>query len=505
MPAVKAVSAPSNFLSGLFAVTETLNRQNFPGAQYPNRIMQFGEGNFLRAFVDWQIDLLNEHTDLNAGVCIIRPIDFDGIPLLDTQDGLYTTVIRGINEHGEAVETTRLIRSVNREIPVYKAFDEYMALAKDADIRFIFSNTTEAGIAYNPEDQLTDKPASSFPAKLTQWLHARYEHFEGAVDKGLVIIPCELIDYNGEKLKEIVLQYADLWQLEAGFVEWIHSANTFCSTLVDRIVTGHPRDEHQALQEKVGYRDSFMTTAEYFYLFVIQGPEWLAEEMKLDQLPLNIKIVDNIRPYKERKVAILNGAHTAMVPLAYLAGIDTVGETLQDELLSGYVETLISQEIIPALDLPQDELESFAQDVLQRFRNPYIRHELISISLNSMTKCATRLLPQLLRQIEEHGKVPELMSLAFAAQLFFYRGLRGAETIPLNDDRFWLETFASLWKSHAQQEMTTHNLVKEVLAAEAHWGADLSQKPELVEQISRQLDSLMQQGIRPTIAQALGQ
>ena len=481
-----------------------LNRQDFSGAQYPTRIMQFGEGNFLRAFIDWQIDQLNEHTDLNAGITIIRPIDFDGIPLLNTQDGLYTTVIRGIDESGKTVENTRLIRSVNREIPLYKAFDEYMALAKDPEIRFIFSNTTEAGIAFCGDDKLTDAPASSFPAKLTQWLFARYQHFAGAEDKGLVIIPCELIDSNGDKLKDIILQYSELWQLEGGFVQWLNNANTFCSTLVDRIVTGHPRGEHESLQEKAGYRDDFMVTAEYFYLFVIQGPQWLAEELKLNQLPLNIKMVDDIRPYKERKVAILNGAHSAMVPLAYLAGIDTVGETLGDELFAGYVEALIYKEIIPALDLPKEELESFAHDVIQRFRNPYIRHELVSISLNSMTKFVTRLLPQLIKQCEMTNKVPELMSLAFAAQCLFYRGVRGEETIAINDTGFWMDKFAELWKAVEEQQLTIDELVEQVFAVEKHWGSDLNKLNGFTEQVSQQLDKLMTNGVRETVRQALG-
>lgn len=480
-----------------------LNRKNRPGTVYPTKIMQFGEGNFLRAFVDWQIDQLNEQTDLNAGITVIRPIDFDGLPLLNDQDGLYTTVIRGIDESGAPVEHTRLIRSVNDEIPVYQNFDQFLSLAKEPQLQFIFSNTTEAGIAFNAEDQLGDQPASSFPAKLTQWLLTRYKHFSGALDKGLFIIPCELIDYNGEKLKEIVLRYCDIWQLESSFIDWVNEANTFCSTLVDRIVTGHPREEHQALQDKVGYNDQFMVTGEYFYLFVIQGPESLRQALRLDQCNLNIKIVDDIRPYKERKVAILNGAHTAMVPLAYLAGIETVGETMTDELMAGYVESLIFREIIPALDLPKPELESFAHDVIKRFQNPYIKHQLISISLNSMTKFATRLLPQLLKQIEKTGQVPKLMSLALAAQCLFYRGKRGEEVIELQDSPFWLEQFASLWQQFDSGSADLTTLVNNILSVKEHWGEDLSQIPGLSESISSHLSALMTEGVRQTVSKQL--
>ncbi|EOZ2932010.1 tagaturonate reductase, partial [Enterobacter hormaechei] len=275
----------------------TLNRRDFPGAHYPERIIQFGEGNFLRAFVDWQIDLLNEHTNLNAGVVIVRPIQSDFPPSLSTQDGLYTTIIRGLNEQGEAVSDARLIRSVNREISVYSQYDEFLKLAHNPDMRFVFSNTTEAGISYHAGDKFDDAPAVSYPAKLTRLLFERFTHFNGAADKGWIIIPCELIDYNGDALRELVLRYAQEWALPAAFIAWLNDANTFCSTLVDRIVTGYPRDEVAELEAGLGYHDSFLDTAEHFYLFVIQGPKSLAAELRLDKYPLNVLIVDDIKPY----------------------------------------------------------------------------------------------------------------------------------------------------------------------------------------------------------------
>lgn len=222
---------------------KTLNRRDFPGAQYPERIIQFGEGNFLRAFVDWQIDLLNEHTDLNSGVVVVRPIETSFPPSLSTQDGLYTTIIRGLNEKGEAVSDARLIRSVNREISVYSEYDEFLKLAHNPEMRFVFSNTTEAGISYHAGDKFDDAPAVSYPAKLTRLLFERFSHFNGALDKGWIIIPCELIDYNGDALRELVLRYAQEWALPEAFIQWLDQANSFCSTLVDRIVTGYPCDE----------------------------------------------------------------------------------------------------------------------------------------------------------------------------------------------------------------------------------------------------------------------
>jgi len=482
---------------------QVLNRQNFNKNKYPTKIMQFGEGNFLRAFVDWQIDILNETTPLNAGIAVIRPIDYDALPLLNVQDGLYTTIIRGLNEQGEAVADHRIISSINEEIPVYKDFDKYMALAENPELSIIFSNTTEAGIEYISTDKITDAPAKAFPAKLTQWLHHRFEFFNGSSESGIVIIPCELIDYNGEKLKEIVLQYCQLWQLGDEFINWLNDANDFCSTLVDRIVTGFPRDEHQALQEQLGYQDNFMVTAEHFHLFVIQGPAHLAELLCLEGTKLNIKIVDDISPYKQRKVAILNGAHTAMVPLAYMANIDAVGQALAEPLFERYLSELIFNEIIPTLSLPEDELKAFASDVLNRFRNPYIHHLLMAISLNSMTKLKTRLLPQLLEFVKDQQAVPKMMAMAIAGQLLFFKGERAGEKIALSDSEQWLSLFAQLWSDHDNNAIAVVDLVKEVLGAQWHWEQDLNDIPGLTGQVSGYLQAMLTLGVNQVLSQAL--
>ncbi|MDG0797764.1 tagaturonate reductase [Pectobacterium punjabense] len=483
---------------------QTLNRRNFPGRQHPDRVIQFGEGNFLRAFVDWQLDLLNEHTDLDAGIVIVRPIDSDFPPALDTQDGLYTTIIRGLNEQGEAVREPRLIRSVNREINVYRQFDDYLALAHDPNIRFVFSNTTEAGISYHAEDRLSDAPPVSFPAKLTRLLYERFCHFDGAADKGWVLLPCELIDYNGVALKELVLRYAAQWELTPTFTAWLNDHNTFCSTLVDRIVTGYPRAEVEALQQEMGYQDTFWDTAEHFYLFVIQGPQWLAEELRLNKLDLNVRIVDDIKPYKERKVAILNGAHTALVPVAFLAGLDTVGESMDDALIGKFVEKTIAEEIVPVLDLPHDELTSFAQAVLSRFRNPFIQHQLLSISLNGMTKFRTRILPQLLTYRERHGELPARLTFALAALIAFYRGERSGEgdalqTYPLQDDAHWLERYSSLWAGVKENTVSLAELVDVVLRDADHWEQDLTQVPGLAAQVTEQLQTIVERGMRAAV------
>ena len=477
----------------------TLNRRDFPGAHYPERIIQFGEGNFLRAFVDWQIDLLNEHTDLNAGVVIVRPIQSDFPPSLSTQDGLYTTIVRGLNEQGEAVSEARLIRSVNREISVYDDYGAFLKLAHNPDMRFVFSNTTEAGISYHAGDSVDDAPAVSYPAKLTRLLFERFSHFNGAADKGWIIIPCELIDYNGDALRELVLRYAQEWALPQAFIQWLNDANSFCSTLVDRIVTGYPRDEVTSLEAQLGYHDGFIDTAEHFYLFVIQGPKSLAAELRLAKYPLNVPIVDDIHPYKERKVAILNGAHTALVPVAFQAGLDTVGEAMNDAEICAFVEKAIYEEIIPVLDLPREELESFASAVTGRFRNPYIKHQLLSIALNGMTKYRTRILPQLLAGQQATGQLPARLTFALAALIAFYRGERHGERYPVQDDANWLECYQQLWARHRDNQISTRELVQAVLSEREHWELDLTQVNGLVDQVTLDLDAILLKGMRAAV------
>ncbi|MDU4093424.1 MAG: tagaturonate reductase [Pantoea sp.] len=480
---------------------QTLNRETFPGARYPTRIIQFGEGNFLRAFIDWQIDLLNAHSDLDAGVTVVRPIDRQVDYTLNQQDGLYTALIRGLNAEGEVVSEPRLIRSINREIQPYRQFDEFIALAQDAQIRFMFSNTTEAGIAFNADDRLEDRPANSFPGKVTQLLWARWQHFSGAADKGWIILPCELIDNNGDALRELVLRYAECWQLPAAFITWVQQHNIFCNTLVDRIVPGYPAAEAEALFATLGYRDPLLVAGEVFYQFVIHGPQQVADELRLSALPLNIRLVEDIKPWKEQKVAILNGAHTAMVPVAWLSGLDTVGEAMNDKPVAEFIDAMLREEVIPTLDLPADDLHRFADAVLGRFRNPFIRHQLSAIALNSMTKFRTRLLPQLLAGYQQNGRWPTRITFALAALLAYYRGERNGKRYPLQDDAQWLDRFATLWPQQAQGAISLRQLVQAVLSDEQHWQSDLSQQPGLVDAVTQHLQNITAHGMRAALPQ----
>lgn len=462
----------------------------------PTKFVQFGEGNFLRAFVDWQIDLLNERAGLDAGVVVVRPISRPDFPLLDSQGGVYTTLIRGLNEENKPVKDYRKITCIKREIDIVSSFADYLELAQDGDIRFIVSNTTEAGIAINDTDRYEDAPPATFPAKLTRFLHQRFRHFNAAAEKGVVLLPCELIDHNGDALKAAILHYVKLWQLEDGFTRWLEDSCTFCSTLVDRIVTGYPGAEIEEIRQELGYEDNFLVTAEYFYLFVIEGPAWLADELRLHDAGLNIVLVDDITPYKQRKVGVLNGGHTTMVPVALLCGLEAVRQSVDDPDVGRFLLETLDKEIIPALPLPREELESFAEDVLRRFRNPYIHHRLDSIALNSWSKYAARVLPQLLRYRELKGALPQRLVLALAATMYLYRG----ETITLNDDQANLEWFREAWKSYDEGDLLLSNLVSNFLSNIGLWRRDINTVPGLAYASTEALQSIIKQGMRRTIS-----
>jgi tagaturonate reductase len=459
----------------------------------PVKILQFGQGNFMRGFFDWQIDLLNERTGLDAGVLVVRPRGGSSAPLLDVQEGLFTVLVRGLDEAGQPVKAYRKVECVQREIDPSTMYGDYLAQAGNPDLRFVVSNTTEAGITTNDTDRQADAPPFTFPAKLTQLLFARYLAFDGAQDKGLVLLPCELIDKNGDALKNAVLHYARLWELPAGFAAWIGDACTFCNTLVDRIVTGYPAADAAQIEQELGYADPFLVAAEYYYLFVIQGPASVGAELKLAGSGLNVKLVDDITPYKKRKVGILNGGHTTLVPVALLAGLEAVGPAVDDEQVGAFLRAAIDEEIIPALEMDRAELEAFAADVLLRFRNPAIYHRLASIALNSWSKFAARVMPQLLRVAELHGgRLPRRLVLAMAATMVLYRG----GVIDLADDAATLAWFRAGWDKVGTGAWTLDDLARGWLANAALWGRDLNGVPGLAAQLAADLRSIDGQGIR---------
>ena len=473
-------------------------------ATYPEKVLQFGEGNFLRGFVDWQIQVLNEKTDFNGSVVVVQPRGSNKIERLNSQDGLFTLYLQGMKD-GSPVNENQVIESISRGINLFSDYQEYVKLAGSEELRFIVSNTTEAGIVFDPADQLADQPLKSFPGKLTAFLYHRFTAFAGDQKRGCIIIPCELIDKNGEKLKEIVLQYASYWNLGSGFVEWIHSANTFCSSLVDRIVPGFPTDSYDEKTKELGYTDDLMVVGEQYHLWVIEGPEWLKNELPVEGTGLNTFIVDDLTPYRIRKVRILNGAHTAMTPVAYLYGLDTVEEAVTHDEVGLFVKELIKEEIIPTLEGPKTELTIYANEVMDRFANPYIKHYLMSISLNSISKFNTRNLPALLDYVEQNRSLPKRMVFSLSCLLYFYRGKRGNEEISLQDDPEVVQFLQNFWAKFEQDELDMKALAEILLGEQKLWGTDLTAIPNMVEKVTENLRTIHQRGVKEALKNYLPQ
>ncbi|MBE7023432.1 MAG: tagaturonate reductase [Ruminococcaceae bacterium] len=386
----------------------------------PERVIQFGEGGFLRGFVDWILQLTNEKTDFDGSVVVVQPIENGLCDKLSAQNCVYTHIMRGMQDGVPTVEK-KVIDVISRCVKPYEDWNSYLALAENPEFRFIFSNTTESGIEYVEGDKLTDAPPKSFPAKVAALLYKRFT----LGLRGFVFLPCELIDKNGENLKRIILKYADDWALGEDFKAWVNEENIFCNTLVDRIVTGYPKDEKIDL----GYEDNMLNTSELFHLWVIEGPKSICDELPFDKTGLNIIITDNLERYRTRKVRILNGAHTSMIPYAMLEGVETVKDCMENEKLFAFVKACVFEEIIPTLDLPEEELTDYANNVFERFRNPYIRHLCASISLNSVSKFKVRVLPSLLEYIKRTGKMPEHLLMSFGKLIDFYK------TDMTNDDK----------------------------------------------------------------------
>lgn len=440
------------------------------------KVLQFGEGNFLRGFVDWMIDRLNKETDWNGGVVIVQPLAGGMVEKINEQDGLYTLYLRGL-QNGERVEETRVVESVVRGINPYEKLDEYLECAKNPDLRFIVSNTTEAGIEYKPNQSADDFNSMTFPARLTLFLKARFDARLG----GFIFLPCELIDRNGDCLKECILKYAADWDYGEEFVNWINNENHFTNTLVDRIVTGYPKDTAAEMEQRYGYLDSVIDTAEIFHLWVIEGDKSLAEEIPLHKIGLNVIWTDDVTPYKKRKVRILNGAHTMMVPAARLAGLETVRDAMEDELVFSFMKNGIFEEIIPTLDLPKDELVQFANDVIERFKNPFIKHYLLSIALNSVSKFKVRVLPSLLEYRNANGKNPERLVFSLAALIAFYKGDEANDAPEVT-------------------EFMKNASAAEILAKTDYWDIDLS---FLLPEVEKHLAKIESNGIRASIAEVV--
>lgn len=457
-------------------------------AKKPLKVLQFGGGNFLRAFTDWMIDELNQQTDFNAGVIIVKPTEGGDYTALRNQEGLFHVQTKGV-KNGELIADIQLINCVQQIIHPYLEWDAFLKSAEIATLRFIVSNTTEAGIQFNPNDRKTDRPPKEFPAKLTQWLYHRWQYFQGHPNSGCIHLPCELIEQNGRQLKTCILAYADLWQLNEGFKYWINQHNHFCNTLVDKIVSGFPKDNIKTIYNTIGFKDELIVDGEPYHIWVIEASKEIQVELPFAKTGLNVVFTDDLAPYRQLKVRILNGAHTTMVPYGYLAGINTVREAVEDKDVGAFLHNALFEEILPTLDFPQATLEKYTNDVLDRFKNPFIDHQLISIALNCTAKFRTRVLPSLLAYYQEKGILPKNLIAAFAALLYFYKGKRGTQDIPLKDSEEVLSFFKSLWQKWDKKVINTQQLVLTVLQKEALWGQDLTQIKGLTIALTKSINS----------------
>jgi tagaturonate reductase len=471
-----------------------LNRKNTGlGKLQPIKVVQFGEGNFLRAFVDYAFYRLNKEVDFNAGIAMVQPLKDGMVHLINDQDGLYTLFMNGIKK-GEKIQDIELITNIVKAINPYTEFADYLALAKEEELQFIVSNTTEAGIEFIESDTPEMQPPVSFPAKLTILLYERFKHFKGDASKGLTIIPCELIDYNSETLKKYILQYVDLWKLEDAFKIWVSDACTYHSTLVDRIVPGYPRAEIEEYNNKVDYQDNLIVAAEPFFLWAIEGGDALKAKLPFHKTDLNVKIVDDIRPFKMIKVRILNGAHTAMVPLSLLYGNKLVMETVNGDFTGKFVNSVIS-EISETLDMDKNEITAYSEEVMDRFKNPFIKHALADIALNSISKFKVRVLPSLLAYYNANKKLPVNLTFSLASLIQFYKGTWNNEVLPVKDSPEIVEAFKEAW-----QLGSADLIVSKILANTEFWGEDLTQVKGLSEALVLALNEIEENGIEQGFA-----
>lgn len=481
---------------------QILNKELTGKKERPIKVVQFGEGNFLRGFVDYMIDIANEKGLFDGEIVLVKPIEAGNVDMFHKQDCQYTVSLRGIVD-GEPMILNRQITSIADAVDTFNHNERFMGLADIDTLRFVVSNTTEAGIVFDDTDVFDRKPAKSFPGKLTQFLYRRFETFNGDNDKGLIMLPVELIDDNGIMLKKCVMQLIELWGLSDAFKTWIDEACIFTSTLVDRIVTGYPRDNEQEEWEKLGYEDRIMVTGEPFALWVIESEKDISKELPLHEAGLPVIFTDNQKPYKQRKVRILNGAHTSFVLASYLAGNDFVKESMEDELIKDFMMKTIYDEVIPTLTLPKEELEEFADAVITRFNNPYVKHALLSISLNSVSKWRARCMPSLLGYIQEKGKLPVHLTFSLAALMAFYTGTeirdkaligyRDGQEYHILDDQKVLEFF----RDNSQKD--TGDFVKAFLGQEEFFGQNLNEISGLADAVAAYLDDIKENGMRKAI------
>lgn len=476
--------------------------------EQPERVLQFGEGNFLRAFVDWQLNELITAGKFNGSIVVVQPLENGMVDKLTEQDGLYTVVQRGF-DNGALVERKDVVTAIRRCINPYRDYRAYLACAANPDLRYVISNTTESGIEYVPQPKPSDTCPASYPAKLAIMLFERFTIFSGDPAKGMIIIPCELIERNGDTLKEAVLHHGEDWGCGPAFRAWIEQHNQFCNTLVDRIVPGYPREEAAELCSSFGYQDDLIVACEVFHKWVIQGNAAAQKELPFETIGLNVVWTDDITPHRTLKVRILNGAHTTFTIPALFAGKEFVKECMDDPLVSTFIREAVFDEILPTLEFDAEERKRFASAVLERFRNPFIKHALISITLNSASKFKVRVLPSLLAYQQIHHQLPKRLTLGLAALLRFYRpagsgpkgtyGSYNGKEYPIQDAEDVITIFRNAWERDPADHAA---IARQLLSSRELWGMDLNEVPGLCAAVTELLRTIDAGGMTDVLRHA---
>jgi len=482
-----------------------LNRSTVPNLPvYPERILQFGEGNFLRAFVDWMVTKMNRNADFKTGVVVVQPIERGMVDKINAQDGLYHVYLKGI-KNGQPIKEFTLVDCITRGLNPYTQLNEYKNVIDKPELRFIISNTTEAGIAWDENDRLEMDLQNSFPGKMTALLYQRYKTFNGDPAKGLIIICCELIDRNADFLKKYVLKHSTNWKLESEFIQWLNNSCAFCNSLVDRIVPGFPKDEIDAIQKELGYEDNLVVVGEYFHLWVIEGPDWVQKEFPAEKAGLEVKFVKDMKRFREQKVQVLNGCHTGSYAVSYLSGMETVREAFENLEVGHFMQEMVYDEVLPVLDGTEKELKSFANKILERFRNPYIRHLWQSIALNAMSKWETRNLPTLLNYYETHKMLPQKIVFSLAAMIAYFKGESNGISYKVQDDKWILDFYKEAWAECDGRPVSIEALVKKVLKLDKVWKQDLNDVPNLTISVTCYLFLIEQVGMKKAVKAVLNE
>ena len=449
--------------------------------ELPVKIIQFGKGNFLRGFFTWMVEILNRNTDFNGRIEIVETFDTLKSQQLIDQGFKYHVIERGI-ENDKIIDRIIKVNSVTGLTNAVKAHDKFLKLALEPELKFVISNTTEAGITFKNEDTDINAP-QTFPSRLTALLFHRFQHLAHR-EETIFVLPCELIDNNADTLKDFVLKYCELWHLSSGFVQWLNNSIVFCNTLVDRIVSGYPK-RPEIFWKRIDFQDELLVECEPFHFWIIENKGEISQILPIYKTSLNVQFVEEIKPYKDIKVRILNGTHTAMVALGMVNGIKTVDDFMSHKRLSAFLENMLNDEILPTLSHRQYDSNDFKDKVYDRFKNPFLKHQLSAIQLNSISKFSSRLLPTLKDYLSLNGSLPHNITKVLAHLFWLYKDSYSPSGFELKDEPKVLDIFENAW-SQNNLDITVRTLLRN----KSLWGEDLSLIKDLKDKITATLERL---------------